>query len=120
MHELPYDVFVSGTWMYQAGGPETTTVVVRNDTITLPQGSQTVVVREVGSVRLPTQTTLDLNFRKDFRLGGGQRLIPRLEIFNVLNNSSIQSWITTLGPTYQRPSLIQHGRLWKLEMAYEF
>jgi len=79
-----------------------------------------VVVREVGSVRLPTQTTLDLNFRKDFRLGGGQRLIPRLEIFNVLNNSSIQSWITTLGPTYQRPSLIQHGRLWKLEMAYEF
>jgi hypothetical protein len=120
VHQLPYEVSVSGTWMYQAGGPETTTVVVRNDTITLPQGSQTVVVREVGSVRLPTQTTLDLNFRKDFRLGSGQRLVPRLEIFNVLNNSSIQSWVTTLGPTYQRPSLIQHGRLWKLEMAYDF
>ena len=118
-HQLPYDVSVSGTWMYQAGAPETTTVVVRNDTITLPQGSQTVVVREVGSVRLPTQVTLDMNFRKDFRFGS-QRLTPRLEIFNVLNNASIQSWITTLGPTYQRPSLIQHGRLWKIEMAYDF
>jgi hypothetical protein len=120
VHQLPYEVFVSATWMYQAGAPEITTVSVRNDTITLPQGSQTVVVREVGSVRLPTQTTLDLNLRKDIRLGSGQRLIPRLEVFNLLNNSSIQSWITTLGPTYHRPSLIQHGRLWKLEMAYDF
>ena len=98
--ELPWQVFVSGTWMYQAGGPETTTVVVRNDTISLPQGSQTVVVREVGSVRLPTQTTMDLNLRKDIRLGSGQRLVPRLEIFNVFNNSSIQSWITMLSGSF--------------------
>jgi hypothetical protein len=120
VHQLPYDVFVSATWMYQSGAPETTTVSVRNDTVTLPQGSQTVVVREVGSVRLPTQTTMDLNLRKDIRLGSGQRLVPRLEVFNLLNNSSIQGWITTLGPTYHRPNLIQHGRLWKLEVAYDF
>jgi hypothetical protein len=120
VHQMPYGVFVSGTWMYQAGAPETTTVVVRNDTITLPQGTQTVVVREVGSVRFPTQVQLDLNLRKDFRAANGHRLTPRLEIFNVLNNSSIQGWITQLGPTYHRPNLIQHGRLWKLEIGYDF
>lgn len=120
VYELPRAVFVSGTWMYMAGAPETTTVNVTGNTISLPQGNQSVVVREVGSVRFPNQATLDLNFRKDIRLANGQRVIPRIEVFNVANNATILGWLTQLGPTYHRPNSIQHGRLWKVEVAYEF
>jgi hypothetical protein len=28
-------------------------------------------------------------------------------------------WVSTLGPTYHRPSSIQRGRLWKFELAYD-
>ena len=112
---------MSGTWMYMAGAPETTIVSVTGNTISLPQGSQAVVVRPVGDVRLPSQTTLDLNFRKQFRLGsGGQRLIPRVEIFNVLNNATILGWLTHAWTDIHRPNSIQHGRLWKFEVAYDF
>lgn len=120
VYELPYEVFASGTWMFAAGAPETTTVSVRNNTISLPQGSQTVVVREVGDVRFPNQATLDLSFRKMVRLPNGHRLSPRVEVFNVANNATILGRLTTLGPTYHRPNNIQHGRLWKFELAYDF
>ena len=42
-YQLPYDVMASGTWQYQAGAPEETTVVVTNRTITLPQGSSSTI-----------------------------------------------------------------------------
>ena len=53
VYELPYGVSASGTWQYQAGAPEETTVVVTNQTITLPQGNQTLRVSEFGDARLP-------------------------------------------------------------------
>jgi hypothetical protein len=120
VHELPFAVFVSGTWMYMAGAPETTTVNVTGNTISLPQGNQAVVARKVGSVRLPNQATMDLTVRKDIRLPNGHRVIPRLEVFNVANNATILGWLSQLGPTYHRPNNIQHGRLIKFEMAYDF
>jgi hypothetical protein len=120
VYELPYEIFMSGTWMYMAGAPETTIVNVTGNTISLPQGNQAVVVRPVGDVRLPSQATLDLSFRKQIRVGSGQRLTPRVEVFNFANNATILGWLTTLGPTYHRPNNIQHGRLWKFELAYDF
>ena len=64
IYELPYGVSASGTWQFQAGAPEETTVVVTNATITLPQGNQTLRVREFGDMRLPNVAGLDLSFRK--------------------------------------------------------
>ncbi len=120
VYELPYQVFVSGTWQYQAGPPETTTVLVTNQTVTLAQGNQTVLVAPVGDVRLPNVATLDLNIRKELNIGRGQTLAPRLEIFNATNQSTITAWISQLGPTYKQPSGLQRGRLIKLELAYSF
>jgi hypothetical protein len=46
---LPYGISASGTWQFQAGQPEETTVVVlNNSTLNLPQGDQTLRVREFG------------------------------------------------------------------------
>jgi hypothetical protein len=120
VYEFPYQLFVSATYQYQVGAPETTTVVVNNQTINLAQGTQTVVVAPVGDVRYPNVAQLDLNVRKTFTLGGSQRFTPRFEVFNLTNQATIQAWVTQLGPTYHRPSNIQHGRMIKFEVAYDF
>ena len=120
-YELPWQFFVSGTWQHQIGAPETTTVSVTNATVTLAQGTQVVQVAPLGDVRFPNVAQLDLNIRKTFTIpGSSQRLTPRVEIFNATNEATITAWVTALGPTYHRPSLIQHGRLIKFELGYEF
>lgn len=118
--ELPADFVASGTWQYQAGPAETTTVLVTDATRALSQGNQTVVVRRVGDVRYPNTAELDLNLRKSFKVGGRRTLTPRLELFNVTNQSTITAWVTQLGPSYHRPSGLQRGRLVKMEMAFDF
>jgi hypothetical protein len=120
VYELPYQIFTSGTWQFQAGPPETTIVLVTNQTIALAQGNQSVQVAPVGSVRYPNTATLDLNIRKAFRLSGKKTLAPRLEIFNATNQATITAWVTQLGPTYHVPSGLQRGRLIKAELAYDF
>jgi hypothetical protein len=120
VYELPYQIFTSGTWQFQAGPPETTVVLVTNQTIALAQGNQSVQVAPVGSVRYPNTATLDLNIRKAFRLSGKKTLAPRLEIFNATNQATITAWVTQLGPTYHVPSGLQRGRLIKAELAYDF
>ena len=119
VYELPYQVSLSGTWMYQAGAPEETTVQVTNQTIALPQGNQTIRVREFGDVRFPNVTQLDLSLRKSFRFGN-RTISPRMDIFNATNQSTISDWIDQLGPTYHRPSLIQRARLIKVGISVEF
>ena len=120
VYMLPYDVSASGTWQYMIGAPETTTVLVTNQTIALAQGNQSVVVAPVGSVRLPNVASLDLTFRKRFVVGNGKTISPRLDIFNATNQSTISGWISQLGPNYHNPSDVQRGRLIKFELAYDF
>ena len=119
VYELPRQIFVSGTWQFQAGPPEITVVQVTNQTITLAQGNTDVRVAPVGDIRFPNTATFDLNIRKTWRIKG-QTFSPRLEIFNATNESTITAWVSQLGPTYHRPSGLQRGRLIKLEMGYEF
>ena len=119
VYELPYQVTFSGAWMYQAGAPEDTTVVVTNQTITLPQGNQTLRVREFGDERFPNVVQFDMSLRKVFRVGS-RTISPRLDIFNATNESTISAWITQLGPTYHRPSTIQRACLMKVGVNIEF
>jgi hypothetical protein len=119
VYELPYGVSASGTWQYQAGAPEETTIVVTNQTISLPQGNTTLRVRQFGDTRLPNVSGLDLSFRKSFKFGG-RTFAPRLDIFNATNETTVTARITQLGPTYQRISGIQRARLIKVGLNLEF
>jgi hypothetical protein len=73
----------------------------------------------VGDVRFPAVAQLDFNLRRAFKFGG-RVLTPRFEVFNALNNDTITASVSQLGPTYRRPSLIQHGRLYKFEVGFDF
>jgi hypothetical protein len=117
--ELPYSFFASSTWQLQAGPPETTTVLVTNQTRALAQGNQSVLVAPVGTERYPNTAELDFNVWRSFRMGKS-RLLPRFEIFNLTNEATITDWVTQRGPTYRRPSGLQRGRLYKLELAVDF
>jgi hypothetical protein len=118
-YDLPYRVSMSGTWQYQAGAPEETTVVVTNQTISLPQGNTTLRMADIGDTRLPNVSGLDLSFRRAFQVGRS-RIVPRMDIFNATNEATVSARITQLGPTYERISAIQRGRLIKLGVNLEF
>jgi len=118
--ELPYRVSLSATGQYNKGFPETTSVSVGNNTVALTQGStQTVVVAPRGATRLPNVASLDMSIR--FRaIEGIRKVTPRLDIYNLTNQSTVTARTTQLGPTYGVISGIQRGRLIKLGINYDF
>jgi hypothetical protein len=122
-YQLPHELLVSATAQYMIGAPETTTVTVTNQTIALPQGNQSVVVRPVGSVRLPNIASLDMSIRKRFgfpSFGTRSAVSMRLDIFNLTNEATISEWVSVLGPNYHLPNAVQRGRLVRAEVAYDF
>lgn len=119
LYELPYGLSLSGSYQYQSGFPELTTVSVANNTVALTQGAQTVIVKERGDVRYPSLHQVDFSLRKAFRMGS-RVFQPRLDIYNASNNATIRTWVTQLGNTYHRPSAIQRGALIKAGFHYDF
>jgi hypothetical protein len=120
LYELPWGLSLSGSYQYQSGFPELTTVSVGNNTVALTQGTQAVIVNERGDVRYPTLHQVDFSLRKAIRMGGSRVFQPRLDIYNATNNATIRTWVTQLGSTYHRPSAIQRGTLIKAGFHYDF
>jgi hypothetical protein len=120
LYELPWGLSLSGSYQYQSGFPELTTVSVGNNTVSLTQGTQSVIVNERGDVRYPALHQVDFSLRKAIRMGGSRVLQPRLDIYNASNNATIRTWVTQLGSTYHRPSAIQRGTLIKAGFHYDF
>jgi uncharacterized protein YaiE (UPF0345 family) len=119
VYETFYGVSVSGTYQYSKGQPEQTSVLVNSQTVALTQTTQTVVTQPRGTVRMPNVAQLDMSIRKNIR-ARGKTFTPRIDFYNLTNESAITSWITQLGPTYHRASTIQHGRVMKLGFNLDF
>jgi hypothetical protein len=62
---------------------------------------------------------LDASLRRPIRLQN-TTLEPRIDFYNLSNESAVQKRVTTLGPAYGRPSDVQRGRLIKFGMSVEF
>ena len=117
--DLPYQIASSSTSSYYAGFPELTTVLVNSRTAVLTQSSQSVIVSERGTTRFPNVFQLDVSLRRPIRLQN-TRVEPRIDFYNLTNESSVQRRVTVLGPAYARPSDVQRGRLIKFGMSMEF
>ena len=96
-----------------------TTVSVGNNTVALTQGTQVITVAPRGETRYPKLNQLDISLRKAIRFGS-KVFQPRLDLYNLTNNSTVRTWVTQLGPTYHRPSAIQRGMLIKAGMHVDF
>jgi hypothetical protein len=117
--ELPREFVASATTSYYAGFPELTTVTVNSRTVALTQGTQSVIVSERGSVRYPNVIQLDASIFRSFRLQNA-RVEPRIDFYNLSNESSVQRRVTVLGSAYGRPGDVQRGRLIKFGFNFEF
>ena len=67
--------------------------------------------------RVLTQT--DATIRRNFRFRG-KSFSPRLDFFNLTNQSTITTRVTQLSSTYHIPSDIQRGRVIKMSISAEF
>jgi hypothetical protein len=134
VYQAPYHWIASGTFIFDKGAGETTTVNVGTDTIAFPAGntapqSVTVAKRDQTCCGVSTSdgwtayrdnlVQLDFSLRRTFRFQG-KTFVPRLDLFNALNNSTVTALVTQLGPTYHRVSGIQAGRMIKIGFSYEF
>jgi hypothetical protein len=109
-YELPYGFRVAANGQYFSGAPETTTVRVSANTVSLTQVNQVITVEPRGTSRLPGVTMVDLNLTKRWRRGNFS-VEPRVDMFNLLNSSAITQRLTELGPAYGRASEILGARL---------
>lgn len=119
IYELPYGVMVSGNAQHYSGAPETTTVSVARDTVTLTQVTQSLVVEPRGTTRLPGVNLVDFNARKIFRMNH-RTVEPVVELYNVFNANAIQDRTTVLGPAYGQVGNILRGRMVKFAMNVKF
>jgi hypothetical protein len=62
---------------------------------------------------------LDASFRRQIKVGN-TRVEPRIDLYNLTNESAVQRRVTVLGSAYGRPSDVQRGRLIKFGMSVEF
>jgi hypothetical protein len=92
---------------------------VNSRTAALTQLSQSVAVAARGTTRYPNVFQLDASLRRPIRLHN-VFLEPRIDFYNLSNESAVQKRVTVLGPAYGRPSDVQRGRLIKFGMSAEF
>ena len=85
---------------------------VNSQTVKLTQVSQSIVVQASGTIRQPGATIVDLNLLRPVTVGR-MKVSPRVDVFNILNASGIQSYISQLGPSYGNAITILDGRLVK-------
>ena len=119
LYELPLGISASATFQRQSGFPELTSVSVGNNTVALVQGTTTVAVDPRATTRLPMLNQLDASFRKAFR-SHGRAILPRLDLYNMMNSATITSRVATLGASYQLPNSIQRGRIIKFGLNVEY
>lgn len=105
--------------MRDAGYPELTTVLVTGTTTALTQVTQSLVIEPRATTRLPALNQLDLTMKKTWRVRGAS-IEPRVDLYNLLNASTILGRLTQLGPTYGRVANIQRGRLIKIGFNLDF
>jgi hypothetical protein len=118
-YELPYGVLLSGSGQRFGGFPETNTVSVSRDTAALTQVTQTLVVEESGTTRLPSVMMFDLSLRKSIRTGH-MTFEPVMDLYNIGNAATVTRRLTQFGPAYGRVVGILKARMVKFGVNVSF
>ena len=63
-----------------------------------------------GSTFYPRANQLDIGIAKTFRFGK-ITVIPSLEMFNLMNSNTVQTWVTAFGPNLHNVNTNMLGRL---------
>jgi hypothetical protein len=137
----PFGISISGNWQGYPGQPGGTArqdatysqaisrvidpslnvnyVVDRTVIPTLTQTSVTVPLIKPGTKYLDRWNQVDVRLAKRFQFGN-VKLQGQLDIFNILNASSVLSTVETYGTSLDRPTAILQGRLFAAGMQMSF
>jgi hypothetical protein len=114
---FPKDITLSARYEHRSGTSQARQVQFRG-------GRQipaiVLNVEPVGSIRLPNINLVDLRFEKGFRLSGAQVITLWLNVYNVLNVSTVTSWNVRSGANYLRPTGIVPPRIAEFSVQYRF
>jgi hypothetical protein len=83
MYRLPYDINVSAFFNAHSNFPFNPGII--GPTRANGLGTATMLIYPVNTLRYPAVKTVDLNFDKSIRLGGGRRVTLNAAIFNIAN-----------------------------------
>jgi Carboxypeptidase regulatory-like domain len=96
LYELPYAFRVSGFFNARQGYPEE--FAVQGPSRPNGGGIPTILINPVGETRLPNYYNLDFHVDRPVRVGT-VRFTPQVDIFNVMNNNTIQAVRVTQNAT---------------------
>jgi len=116
-YQLPYGVRFGANYQVRSGRPFARTVLATGGQ-TIP--SITLNVEPFGARQLPDIHLMDVRAEKTFNLGAGKKLVTRVSLFNLLNNSTVTSLNTRSGATFLRPSAIIRPRIAELNASFSF
>lgn len=120
---------VSGAYMFPANvmvsvSSENRSGDVQARTVSLTGGGTipTFLIRAepMGSLRLPTQHTMDIRVSKRFDLGNSRRFEVQANLFNVFNANTVTARTVQSGVNYLRPTAIQAARIADFNIAFSF
>jgi hypothetical protein len=119
---------LSGSYMSFPGAQLTADYIVNRALLTsltggaatLTQASVTLPLVAPGTKFLRQQNEVDFALGKTFRRGNGQQLRVRLDIFNALNTTWVETQNTTYGPLLDRPTAIMQARLFRITAQFHF
>jgi hypothetical protein len=109
-----WGILASGYYRYSQGIVYTRQLVVRG----LPQGTTTVFAEPLGSSELPHNHNVDLRLEKRFSLANATRLGVSLDVFNLLNASTITAVGASTGVNLGRPQVIVNPRIARLGVRF--
>jgi hypothetical protein len=127
-YPLPYDLQIAAVFQsnpgptYNANATFTTAQVAPTLGRPLSGGVRTVTLNLVAPFSQfgPRINQFDLRFSKILRLGGSRRLQANVDLYNVLNGSSVVNFNSTFGPLWLQPTQILDARLFKFSVQLDF
>jgi len=114
---FPAEVLVSANLERRGGDPFSRQVLFTGGR-TIP--SIVLNVEPLGTRQLPTINLVDVRVQKTMRLPRGQRVIGRINVFNVMNTSTVTAVNVRSGSTFLRPSAIMPPRILEFGVSYAF
>jgi hypothetical protein len=121
-YRLPYDVQFSGMWQVMPGGSLSASYSVNSALAGVPLtggGTLSVQLLEPNTMFYDYGRQLDLRLMRWFRKGRF-RAAPMLDIYNVLNASTVTAYNLTFGASWLRPAAIREGRFLRLGAQMDF
>jgi hypothetical protein len=130
-YEAPWGILAAGSLVSNSGYPYVSTYTVTRAAFPglctancgggLIRSSQIVILSDRGDERLPSVTLVDLRLSRAFRLPGGRRISPQLDLYNLFNRYTPQSLTNTAqSATYLVPTSIVSPRILRIGFSVNF